>query len=112
MRFYLVHVQIYTQPCSLKGKKIKENFLAIACRLQKLQGSLESATDGKATSFAGSGDKRPWEGGYREKNTGTIGHFGKDHNTTCFSPQILVKHRFQFLLGLSTMVPRESKNNA
>ena len=39
-----------------------------------------------------------------------IGHFGKYHNTLCLSPQILPKHCFQFLLGL-TMVPRENKNN-
>ena len=99
----------------IKKKKIKENFLAIACRLQKLQGSLESATDRKATSFPGSGDERPREGGYREKSTGTIGHFGKDHNTTCFSPQILVKQRFQFLLGkaktmLKQNLGRQTKN--
>ena len=41
----------------------------------------------------------------------TIGHFGKYHNTLYLSPQILHKHCFQFLLGL-TMVPRENKNNA
>ena len=35
-----------------------------------------------------------------------IGHFEKYHNTLCLSPQILHKHCFQFLLGL-TMVPRE-----
>ena len=40
-----------------------------------------------------------------------IGHFGKYHNTLCFSPKILHKHCFQFLLGLA-MVPRENKNNA
>jgi len=40
-----------------------------------------------------------------------IGHFGKYHNTLCLSPQILLKHCFQFLLGLP-MVPRENKNNA
>ena len=40
-----------------------------------------------------------------------IGHFGKYHNTLCLSPQILHKHCFQFLLGL-TVVPRENKNNA
>jgi len=40
-----------------------------------------------------------------------IGHFRKHHNTLCLSPQILHKHRLQFLLGL-TMVPRENKNNA
>ena len=40
-----------------------------------------------------------------------IGHFGKYHNTLCLSPQILHKHCFQFLSGL-TMVPRENKNNA
>ena len=39
-----------------------------------------------------------------------IGHFGKYHNTLCLSPQILHKHCFQFLLGL-TMVPRENENN-
>ena len=39
------------------------------------------------------------------------GHFGKYHNTLCLSPQSLLKHCFQFLLGL-TMVPRENKNNA
>ena len=39
-----------------------------------------------------------------------IGHFGKYHNTFCLSPQILHKHCFPFLLGL-TMVPRENKNN-
>ena len=43
--------------------------------------------------------------------SGLIGHFGKYHNTPCLSPQILHKHRFQFLLG-RTMVPRENKNNA
>ena len=37
-----------------------------------------------------------------------IGHFGKYYNTLCLSPQILHKHCFQFLLGL-TMVPRENK---
>ena len=37
-----------------------------------------------------------------------IGHFGKYHNTLCLSPQILHKHCFQFLLGLT----RENKNNA
>ena len=41
----------------------------------------------------------------------TIAHFEKYHNTLCLSPQILHKHCFQFLLGL-TMVPRENKNNA
>ena len=40
-----------------------------------------------------------------------LGHCGKYHNTLCLSPQILRKHCFQFLLGL-TMVPRENKNNA
>ena len=40
-----------------------------------------------------------------------IGHFGKYQNTLCFSPQILHKHCFQFLLGLS-MTPRENKKNA
>ena len=40
-----------------------------------------------------------------------IGHFGKYHNTLCLSPQILHKHCFQFLLGL-TMVARENKNKA
>ena len=40
-----------------------------------------------------------------------IGHFGKYHNTLRLSPQILHKHCFQFLLGL-TMVPIENKNNA
>ena len=39
----------------------------------------------------------------------TIGHFGKYHNTLCLSPQILHKHCFQFLLGLTT-VPRENNN--
>ena len=41
----------------------------------------------------------------------TIGHFGKYQNTPFLSPQILHKHCFQFLLGL-TMVPRENQNNA
>ena len=41
----------------------------------------------------------------------TIGHFGKYHNTLCLSPQILHKHCFQILLGL-TMVSRENRNNA
>ena len=41
----------------------------------------------------------------------SIGHFGKYHNTFCLSPQILHKHCFQFLLGI-TMVRRENKNNA
>ena len=40
-----------------------------------------------------------------------IGHFGKYHNTLCLSLQILHKHCFQFLMGL-TMVPREEKHNA
>ena len=40
-----------------------------------------------------------------------IGHFGKCYNTLFLSPQILHKHFFQFLLGL-TMVPRENQNNA
>ena len=40
-----------------------------------------------------------------------IGHFGKYHNILCLSAQILHKHCFQFVLGL-TMVPRENKNNA
>ena len=40
-----------------------------------------------------------------------IDHFEKYHNTLCFSPQILHKHCFQFLLGL-TMVLWENKNNA
>ena len=40
-----------------------------------------------------------------------IVHFGKHHNALYLSPQILRKHCFQFLLGL-TMVPRENKNNA
>ena len=44
-------------------------------------------------------------------NKETIGHSGKYHNTLCLSPQILHKHCFQFLLGL-TMVPRENKNYA
>ena len=39
-----------------------------------------------------------------------IAHFGKYHNALSVSPQILHKHCFQFLLGL-TMVPRENKNN-
>ena len=42
--------------------------------------------------------------------SGLIGRFGKYHNTLCLSPQILHKHRFQFLLG-RTMVPRENKKN-
>jgi len=41
----------------------------------------------------------------------SIGLFRKYHNTLCLAPQILHKHCFQFLLGLS-MVPRENKNNA
>ena len=47
------------------------------------------------------------------KNGGVnaIGHFGKYHNTLCLSPQILHKHCFQFLLGI-TMIRRENKNNA
>ena len=45
------------------------------------------------------------------KQVQRIGHFGKYHNTLCLSPQILHKHCFQFLLGL-TMVPRENKNNS
>ena len=40
-----------------------------------------------------------------------IGQFGKYHNTFCLSPQILQKHCFQFLLGI-TMARRENKNNA
>ena len=40
-----------------------------------------------------------------------IGHSRKYHNTLCLSPQILHKHCFQFLLGL-TMVLRENKNKA
>ena len=44
-------------------------------------------------------------------DTYLIGQFGKYHNTLCLSPQILHKHCFQFLLGL-TMIPRENKNNA
>ena len=40
-----------------------------------------------------------------------IGHFEKYLNTLCLFPQILHKHCFQFLLGI-TMVPRENKNNA
>ena len=40
-----------------------------------------------------------------------IGHSEKYHNALCLSPQILHKHCFQFLLGL-TMVTRENKNNA
>ena len=40
-----------------------------------------------------------------------IGHFEKYHNTLCLSPQILHKHCFQFLLGM-TKAPRENKNNA
>ena len=43
--------------------------------------------------------------------TATIGHFEKYHNTLCLSPQILHKHCFQFLLGI-TKAPRENKNNA
>ena len=43
--------------------------------------------------------------------TSRIGHSGKYHNTFCLSPQILHKHCFQFLLGL-TMVPTENRNNA
>ena len=40
-----------------------------------------------------------------------IGQFGKYHNTLSLSPQILHRHCFQFLLGL-TIIPRENKNNA
>ena len=40
-----------------------------------------------------------------------IGHFAKYHNNLCLCPQILHKHCFQFLLGL-TVVPRENKNNS
>ena len=40
-----------------------------------------------------------------------IGQFGKYHSTLCLCPQILHKHCFQFLLGI-TMVRRENKNNA
>ena len=40
-----------------------------------------------------------------------IGHFGKYNNILCLSAQILHKHCFQFVLGL-TVVPRENKNNA
>ena len=43
-------------------------------------------------------------------HTYSIGHFGKYHYTLCLSPQILHKHCFQFLSGL-TMAPRENKNN-
>ena len=39
------------------------------------------------------------------------GHFAKYHDTLCLSPQILHKHCFQFLLGL-TLVPRENKDSA
>ena len=42
---------------------------------------------------------------------GVIGHFGKYNSALCLSPQILHKHCFQFLLGL-TLVPRENKDNA
>ena len=45
------------------------------------------------------------------KRKRSIGHFGKYHNTLCLSPQILRKHCFQFLVGL-TVVPRENKNHA
>ena len=45
------------------------------------------------------------------RTANTIGHFGKYHNTLCLSPQILHKHCFQFLLGI-TMARRENKNNA
>ena len=41
----------------------------------------------------------------------SIGHFGKYHNTSCLSPEILHEHCFQFLLGL-TLVPKENENNA
>ena len=41
----------------------------------------------------------------------SIGHFEKYHNTLSLSPQILHKHCFQFLLGI-TKAPRENKNNA
>ena len=41
----------------------------------------------------------------------SINNFGKYHNALSMSLQILYKHCFQFLLGL-TMVPRENKNNA
>ena len=37
-----------------------------------------------------------------------IGQFGKYHNTFCLSPQILQKHCFQFLLGI-TMFRRGKK---
>ena len=46
-----------------------------------------------------------------EDNSFAIGHFEKYHNTLCLSPQILHKHCFQFLLGI-TKAPRENKNNA
>ena len=41
----------------------------------------------------------------------TIARNGKYHNSLSLSTQILNKHCFQFLLGL-TMVPRANKNNA
>ena len=44
-------------------------------------------------------------------NKGHIGRRSKTVKNICLSPQILRKHCFQFLLGL-TMVPRENKNNA
>ena len=40
-----------------------------------------------------------------------IGQFQKYHNTLCLSSQILHRHCFHFLLGL-TIVPWENKNNA
>ena len=46
-----------------------------------------------------------------DNKSNSISHFRRSHNTLCLSPQILHKHCFQFLLGL-TMVPRENKNNA
>ena len=39
---------------------------------------------------------------------GNISHLEKYHNTLCLSPQILHKHCFQFLLGLTT-TPRENE---
>ena len=55
--------------------------------------------------FLGGGGLERWE-----KRILVIGHFRKYHNSLCLSPQILHKHCFLFVLGLTVVPVRLMQN--
>ena len=73
--------------------------------------SLENLSLSSFLSTLGNAQSNEVKSNSKAYSLHSIGHIGKYHNILCLSPQILHKHCFQFLLGL-TMVPRENKNNA